>query len=149
MDEECCEGRGVSHKKVVARYKACNGTAVTVLGYCECKGKKENHHENYEKPLDVYRLCKKCHMELHHNGKSISDLKIISQPKTMKFNSMMDLAIACGVHVDTLHKSKRQGFCSRKLSEKLEKATGLGFDKWYKFVPGVNPWARVGIYWKQ
>lgn len=34
---------------------------------CECCGdeKSQMHHEDYDKPLQVQWLCRKCHLELH------------------------------------------------------------------------------------
>lgn len=39
---------------------------------CECCGiasAQEMHHENYNKPLEITWLCKKCHREIHKQQK--------------------------------------------------------------------------------
>ncbi len=57
----------------------------------------------------------------------------------------MELASAAGVHVDTLYKARRVGYCSRKLSEKLEKATGVKKTAWYHWNEITMPWHKVGL----
>lgn len=53
-----------------ARYKANNARrdGILIPEPCEVCGneKVQMHHEDYEKPLDVTWLCKKCHQN-HHN----------------------------------------------------------------------------------
>jgi hypothetical protein len=65
--------------------------------------------------------------------------------KTKKFKSMMELAGAVGVHVDTLYKARRSGYCSRKLSEKLSKSTGVPMIHWYNWYMINDPWRKVGL----
>ena len=65
--------------------------------------------------------------------------------KTKKFKSMMELSHAVGVHVDTLYKARRSGYCSRKLSEKLSKATGVPVFKWYSWALMYYPWRKIGL----
>ena len=65
--------------------------------------------------------------------------------KTKKFKSMMELAVATGVHVDTLYKARRSGYCSLKLSEKLSKATGVPVVHWYNWKEKHCPWCKVGL----
>ncbi len=65
--------------------------------------------------------------------------------KKRKFKSMMELASAAGVHVDTLYKARRVGYCSLKLSEKLSKATGVPVIYWYNHKSVKHPWHKIGI----
>jgi hypothetical protein len=36
---------------------------------CEILCKPDAHHEEYNKPLEVIWICKKCHIEIHHGHK--------------------------------------------------------------------------------
>lgn len=50
-----------------AAYKEINGKTLTVIYECPCKTtKKDNHHYNYNRPLEVVRLCRSCHVKEHH-----------------------------------------------------------------------------------
>ena len=49
-----------------AAYKKMYGNKLTIIYECPCKTtKKENHHYNYNRPLEVARLCRSCHLKEH------------------------------------------------------------------------------------
>jgi hypothetical protein len=71
----------VSHKKKLAAWhaveKAINNGTLVVPPVCEVCGKPpagkggsalQSHHDDYDKPLDVKFLCKRCHMKLHYGN---------------------------------------------------------------------------------
>jgi hypothetical protein len=56
--------------------------------------------------------------------------------------SMMELAALCGVHVDTLHKSRRKGYCSQRLATILQRVTGIPRIEWLD-TDKTGPWHKV------
>jgi hypothetical protein len=62
--------------------------------------------------------------------------------KTKPKKSMMELAALCGVHVDTLHKSRRKGYCTQRLATILQQVTGIPRLEWLDTTK-ADPWERV------
>jgi hypothetical protein len=63
-------------KKVQAATRAkLHPEWVEILYTCPCVEKKENHHPNYKKPFEVWKLCHTCHMREH---KRLRDLTRIT-----------------------------------------------------------------------
>lgn len=57
-----------------AAYKEINGKTLTIIYECPCKTtKKDNHHYNYNRPLEVVRLCRSCHTKEHYRLKLLAD----------------------------------------------------------------------------
>ena len=47
-------------------YRKMRGEKLNILYECPCKtSKKVNHHFNYDRPLEVMRLCISCHRREH------------------------------------------------------------------------------------
>jgi len=61
-------------RKVVC-YAVKNGslTKPTTCSECQNEGKVEAHHADYEKPLEVVWLCRKCHMAKHKTKRRIEN----------------------------------------------------------------------------
>jgi hypothetical protein len=69
-------------------YRKMRGEKLNILYECPCKtSKKVNHHFNYDRPLEVMRLCISCHRREHIRLNAQSDssdsdsLAIHEQPK--------------------------------------------------------------------
>jgi len=62
--------------------------------------------------------------------------------KTKPKKSMMELAALCGVHVDTLHKSRRKGYCTQRLATVLQQVTGIPRLEWLETTKD-KPWKLV------
>ena len=56
---------------------------------------------------------------------------------------MVELADLCGVHPDTLYKSKRRGYCTWQVAKKLEDATGILLLDWIATKSFEKSWERV------
>jgi len=52
-------------KKSNARIKAIHNIKMTECAKCGSKERLHRHHPDYNKPLEVIILCKKCHEEEH------------------------------------------------------------------------------------
>lgn len=50
-----------------ARTIAARNIPASTCSISGCEEKGERHHEDYNKPLDVIYLCRKHHMDFHHN----------------------------------------------------------------------------------
>lgn len=59
--------RSRNNNKVMARSKARSKKIdeKSICAYCESKENLERHHPNYDEPLNVIILCRKCHRGLH------------------------------------------------------------------------------------
>lgn len=66
-----------------------------------------------------------------------------TKSKRRRRYSMMELALLCGSHYDTLARSRRQGYCSRRLATLLEQVTGIDRDRWIVSGRGPSPWDEV------
>lgn len=66
-----------------AAYQKMYGKKLTIIYECPCKTtKKDNHHYNYNRPLEVMRLCRPCHLKEHHRLQlsAASPLNIATTP---------------------------------------------------------------------
>jgi len=62
--------RKTEPKKFNARIKASNEVMIEGGCYfCNSTANLVRHHYDYDKPLDVYILCKSCHAKYHHLSK--------------------------------------------------------------------------------
>ena len=57
--------------------------------------------------------------------------------------TMVELAELCGVHPDTLYKSKRRGYCTWQVAGLLESVTGIKRIDWIIDYPTRSSWERV------
>jgi hypothetical protein len=58
--------------------------------------------------------------------------------------TMMELAELCGVHVDTLYKSKRRKYCTRRMAKLLAQVTAIPMKAWLDPASAkTDPWERV------
>ena len=62
--------------------------------------------------------------------------------KTKRKYTMVELAELCGVHTDTLYKSKRRGYCTWQVANKLHKVTRIPLIDWISDKADKS-WARV------
>jgi hypothetical protein len=53
------------------------------------------------------------------------------RPKTIKKMSAMELAHKCKVHVDTIYRNRRRGYCTWRMAGILESVTGIDRREWY------------------
>jgi DNA-binding MurR/RpiR family transcriptional regulator len=66
------------------------------------------------------------------------------KPKTIKKMSAMDLAHKCGVHIDTIYRTRRNGYSTYRMARLLSKATGIDVDKWMApTLADEDPWEDV------
>ena len=56
---------------------------------------------------------------------------------------MVELAELCGVHPDTLYKSKRRGYCTYQVARRLEEVTGVYLIDWISADRVKKSWERV------
>lgn len=56
----------------------------------------------------------------------------------------MELAHKCGVYVDTIRRSRRQGYCTFRMAGLLAGVTGIPRQEWFCRMPGQrDPWELV------
>ena len=67
---------------------------------------------------------------------------MIETMKTKRKYTMVELADLCGVHPDTLYKSKRRGYCTFQVARRLEDVTGIMFIDWIS-KHADRSWERV------
>jgi len=67
---------GNKYEKHIAKRLAYeNPSLVKVLYECPCNIKeKQNHHPDYLKPLEVYKLCRSCHLAEHERLRALAAL---------------------------------------------------------------------------
>ncbi len=77
--------------EVIARYKVANALKMGVLTKqpCELCGEKkaDAHHDDYNKPLEVRWLCRRCHINWHKNHSPIR----VSEKTWLADNGIEDL----------------------------------------------------------
>lgn len=72
---------------------------------------------------------------------------IVSSMKTKPIKlkmSAMELAALCGVHIDTIYRSRRRRFCTYRMARILNQVTTIPVDDWV--LPDkapTDPWDRV------
>ena len=69
-------------ERVSARWRAhiyCANRIISILYECPCKTDevKQNHHFDYNRPLEVIRLCPKCHGAEHVRLRALKKITLI------------------------------------------------------------------------